>query len=168
MHPSNGHIRECHEKDLQSICDIYNYYIQNTIITFEETVVSTGEMHSRMNAITPYYPWFVYEENNHISGFAYASPWRVRSAYRYSVESTVYIDSDFTGCGIGRKLYSALIAFLQTKSIHSMIGGISLPNETSVAFHEKLGFQKVAHFHEVGWKFDRWIDVGYWELLLNT
>jgi phosphinothricin acetyltransferase len=82
------------------------------------------------------------------------------------VESTIYLRPDLIGKGAGRILYEDLISKLRNLSLHTVIGGIALPNESSVALHERLGFLKVAHFKEVGWKFDQWIDVGYWELIL--
>ena len=111
-------------------------------------------------------PWLVAEQTDQVIGYAYASKWKERCAYRYSVESTVYLDPSFTGQGIGTKLYEALLAILQRNSIHIVIGGIALPNPASVALHERLGFNKVAHFKEVGYKFNRWVDVGYWEASL--
>jgi L-amino acid N-acyltransferase YncA len=89
-----------------------------------------------------------------------------RCAYRYSVESTVYLDPSFTGKGVGTRLYERLLASLRASGIHVVIGGIALPNPRSVAFHEKFGLTKAAHFNEVGFKFGEWIDVGYWQARL--
>ncbi|MGH8166642.1 MAG: GNAT family N-acetyltransferase, partial [Woeseiaceae bacterium] len=97
---------------------------------------------------------------------AYASRWHGRCAYRFSVESTVYLDPDRTGRGVGKRLYAALIDAIRDLSMRAVIGGIALPNEPSIRLHERLGFRKVAHFEQVGFKHDRWIDVGYWQLLL--
>jgi phosphinothricin acetyltransferase len=159
-------IRNVNTEDAQAICNIYNHYVLNTTITFEEKPVSLDEMKDRIAKGTTTLPWFVSEENGIINGYAYASNWKTRSAYRFSVESSIYLQLDSIGKGLGRTLYGSLIVELRNRSIHSAIGGIALPNESSVALHERLGFRKVAHFAEVGWKFDQWIDVGYWELLL--
>lgn len=159
-------IRDAKIEDAEAICNIYNYYIRNTIITFEEKPVFLEEMKDRISKVTSSLPWFVIEENGIINGYAYATNWKIRSAYRFSVESTVYLQPGSIGKGFGRRLYESLISELRKRSLHSVIGGIALPNENSVALHERLGFQKVAHFSEVGWKFNQWIDVGYWELLL--
>ena len=113
------------------------------------------------------FPWYVEEENGEIIGFAYASLWKGRSAYRFTAESTVYVKHSATGRGVGSKLYSELLKELSKRSIHSVVGCITLPNEKSEALHDKFGFKKVAHFSEVGYKFDKWLDVGYWELLFN-
>ncbi|HEX8606942.1 MAG TPA: GNAT family N-acetyltransferase [Pseudoduganella sp.] len=113
-------------------------------------------------------PWLVLETaGGVVAGYAYATRWRVRHAYRFSVETTVYLAHDSTGKGYGTALYTALLQRLREAGCHLAIGGIALPNEASVALHERLGYRKVAHFGEVGRKFDRWIDVGYWELKLQ-
>ena len=98
-----------------------------------------------------------------VVGYAYAGRWHDRSAYRYSVETTIYLDADHLGKSIGSGLYAALLQQLKERGMHVAIGGIALPNPGSVALHEKLGFRKVAHYGEVGFKFNRWIDVGYWQ-----
>jgi len=159
-------IRPVNKLDAPSICKIYNYYIKNTIITFEEEEVSNVEMEKRIKENTKEFPWYVFEEKGEIVGYAYATLWRKRSAYRYSAESTVYLHREKTKRGIGTALYTHLITETKKKEIHSLIGGISLPNEGSVALHEKLGFKKCAHFKEIGKKFGEWVDVGYWEKTL--
>jgi phosphinothricin acetyltransferase len=111
-------------------------------------------------------PWVVAELNGRVVGYAYASQWKGRCAYRFSVESSVYVDAKHTGQGIGSELYDALLGRLRGGKTHVVIGGIALPNEGSVALHERFGFRKVAHFNEVGFKFERWIDVGYWQITL--
>jgi L-amino acid N-acyltransferase YncA len=158
-------IRNVKIEDAGAICDIYNHYVQNTFITFEEDPVPVDEMRSRIADLTPSLPWLVSEENGKVVGYAYASQWKSRCAYRFSVESTIYLHADFIGKGLGKRLYESLISELRNRSFHGTIGGIALPNEGSVALHESLGFVKVAHFREVGRKFGRWVDVGYWQLL---
>ncbi|HEV8248126.1 MAG TPA: GNAT family N-acetyltransferase, partial [Polyangiaceae bacterium] len=98
-----------------------------------------------------------------IVGYAYATRWRTRPAYRFSTEITVYLDPECRRLGIGSRLYEELLAKLQARGVHAAMAGIALPNEASVALHEKFGFSKVAHFKEVGFKFNTWIDVGYWQ-----
>jgi L-amino acid N-acyltransferase YncA len=159
-------IRSVVTADAEAVCSIYNHYVKNTIITFEEKPVSKEEMNDQIAKATVSLPWIIWEQNGEITGYAYASKWKTRSAYRFSVESSIYLQPDFIGKGAGRILYEALISKLRNLSLHTVIGGIALPNESSVALHEHLGFIKVAHFKEVGCKFDQWIDVGYWELLL--
>jgi phosphinothricin acetyltransferase len=101
-----------------------------------------------------------------VIGYAYATRWRARPAYRHAVESTVYLDPAAAGQGLGARLYRQLLKQLQAGGLHTVIAGIAQPNERSVALHERLGFRKVAHFAQVGRKFDRWVDVAYWQLLL--
>jgi L-amino acid N-acyltransferase YncA len=159
-------IRDVQGHDAAAICSIYNYYIENSVTTFEEHPVSVPEMKKRIKEITKELPWLVFEEQGSVLGYAYASKWKSRCAYRYSAESTVYLSRMSIGRGIGTQLYEALIGRLRSLSFHSVIGGIALPNPASVALQEKRGFEKVAHFNEVGWKMSRWVDVGYWELII--
>jgi phosphinothricin acetyltransferase len=158
--------RQVKISDADALCRIYNAYVTGTRITFEETPLQVDEMVSRIKNITQNYPWLIYEEDGKIMGYTYASQWKGRSAYRYSVETGIYIDSDFVGKGIGTILKGELLKVLREKSIHSVICGIALPNQASIALCEKFGFEKVAHFKEVGYKLCEWVDVGYWELLL--
>jgi len=160
-------LRAVQRADAAALCAIYNYHVLNTIVTFEEDVVSEHEMAERIAEISRAFPWYVLEAGGTVVGYAYASSWKSRSAYRYSVESTVYVAEDRLGRGYGTRLYAALLDELRQRHLHNVIGGISLPNAASVALHEKLGFRKLGEFREVGWKFSRWIDVGYWELLLS-
>ena len=153
--------------DAAAIAVIYNHYVAHTIITFEEDPVPEAEMEQRIKDVfEANLPWFVWEEGGRVLGYAYAGKWKSRCAYRYAVESSIYLDKAATGRGLGRKLYEALITALRERKIHSIIGGIALPNPASVGISERLGFQKIGHFKEVGWKFEQWIDVGYWELIL--
>jgi len=160
-------LRSATVADAAAIAGIYNPYVLNTIITFEEEAVSEAEMSQRItDVLGAGLPWFVWEESGRVLGYAYAGKWKSRCAYRYAVESSIYLAAEATGRGFGTKLYVALIDALRAKGIHSIIGGVALPNPASVALSEKLGFQKIGQFKEVGWKFEKWIDVGYWELIL--
>jgi len=159
-------IRAATVKDAKAIRGIYEHYILETVITFEEEPVSVEEMEDRIRRVTRSFPWLVYESDGKVIGYAYADRWKSRSAYRYAVESTIYVDPRYTGQGIGKQLYGSLIPELRLRSLHSVLGVIALPNPASIALHERMGFVKVAHFKEVGWKFNRWIDVGDWQLLL--
>jgi len=160
-------IRPCTAADTRRICDIYNHYIRETVITFEESPIDEAEMARRIESVVPQLPWLVFETDGAIAGYAYAAPWKARAAYRHSVESSIYLAPPFIGQGLGLKLYAALIDELRRRGLHCVIGGAALPNPGSVALHEKLGFTKVAEFSQVGFKFGRWIDVAYWELLLQ-
>jgi phosphinothricin acetyltransferase len=159
-------IRDAALTDADAICRIYNRHVFDTIVTFEEVQVYPAEMASRIADVTADFPWLVIEEDGAIVGYAYAAKHRLRSAYRFSVESTIYLKDDVARRGLGTALYRALLARLPRHGVHVVLGGIALPNAASVALHEKCGFRKVAHFEEVGFKFGRWIDVGYWQLTL--
>lgn len=160
-------LRAARSRDAAAIAAIYNLYVRETIVTFEEKPVSVGEMRVRIRMIGALgLPWIVAETAGAVVGYAYANKWKERAAYRHSVETTVYLRADATGRGFGRALYTQLIAELRAKGLHAIIGGIALPNAASVGLHESLGFRKVAHFEQVGRKFDRWIDVGYWQLTM--
>lgn len=158
-------IRKATPEDAKAIAGIYNHYVLNTVVTFDETPISEEEYRRRIIETTKEHPWLVYEENGVLIGYAYANRWKSRCSYRLSIETTVYLHPDHPGKGIGSELYAALIHEVKERPVHAIIGGISLPNEASVRLHEKMGFVKVAHFREVGFKFNEWVDVGYWELL---
>jgi L-amino acid N-acyltransferase YncA len=159
-------IRACTNADAAAITEIYNRYVRETVVTFEETPVAVEEMARRIADVGACFPWLAWDDGGTVVGWAYATAWKARSAYRFSVETTVYVAGSHHGRGIGAALYDALIAELRARKFHSAVGGIALPNPASIALHEKLGFRKIAHFTEVGRKFGRWVDVGYWQLLL--
>ncbi|WP_374012737.1 arsinothricin resistance N-acetyltransferase ArsN1 family B [Pseudoxanthomonas koreensis] len=160
-------VRTVKESDFTALARIYNHYVSTTVITFETEPVTEAEMAHRVSeALATSLPWLVAEAAGCVVGYAYASKWKGRCAYRFSVEATIYLDASHTGKGVGSQLYKALIAAIRAASMHAVIGGIALPNEPSIGLHERLGFKKVAHFEQVGYKQDRWVDVGYWQLLL--
>jgi len=160
-------VRSARAADGEALARIYNPYILDTIVTFEEEPVSAAAMAARVAEVTDLsLPWLVGERNGEVLGYAYATRWRTRVSYRYSAETTVYLEPGQGGHGYGYRLYVALIEALRATAVHAAIGGIALPNAASVALHEKLGFAKVAQFPEVGFKLGRWVDVGYWQRLL--
>jgi phosphinothricin acetyltransferase len=160
-------IRAAEPGDAAAIAAAYNHYVERSTVTFEEKPVSDEAMARRIeDGRSESLPWLVAEEAGRIVGYASSRKWKGRSAYRFSAEITVYVAPGHARRGIGSSLYSRLIPLLQARGIHAAIGGIALPNEASVALHEKFGMRKVAHFSEVGFKFDRWIDVGYWQRTL--
>ena len=153
--------------DAEQICNIYNHYVIHSTATFEEEEVTEDEMRIRIKQLTRRFPWLVYEVENELKGYAYATDWKPRTAYRYSAETTVYVKPDSIGKGIGATLYQQLISEMKTLSYQTLVGGIALPNNSSIALHEKLNFKKVAHFQRIGFKLNQWVDVGYWQLLLE-
>ncbi|RXP53228.1 N-acetyltransferase [Lutibacter sp. HS1-25] len=157
-------IRNAKLEDAAAIAAIYNYYIEKTIVTFDEDLVTKEAMEHKIKTVCAKFPFIVFEENNEILGYAYGGDWKPRTAYKFTVESSIYLNPKITHKGIGSLLYTELLKRLYEINIHVVIGGISLPNEASIALHEKFGFKKVAEFKEVGYKFNKWIDVGYWVL----
>lgn len=159
-------IRPVHFEDAEAICAIYNHYVRNTTISFEEEEVVPSEMSRRIVDVTETLPWLVIENEGVVDGYAYATKWRARSAYRFSVEISVYLSPDAIGKGYGVSLYTNLMEQLATLGVHAVIAGIALPNEKSIKLHEKMGLKKVAHFEQVGFKNQQWVDVGYWQKML--
>ncbi len=134
------------------------------MVTFEETAITASEMADRIRAAT--LPWLVIEEGGAVAGYASASPWKTRASYRHTVETSVYVDPRFQRRGHGRRLYAALLGELRSRGVHAVVAGIALPNPASIALHEALGFVASGTLPQVGRKLDRWIDVGYWTLVL--
>ena len=160
-------IRPATLDDAEQMADIYNHFVLTSTITFEEEPVTVAEMARRVAEIqTSPLPWLVATRDHRITGFAYANEWKTRAAYRYSTEVTVYVRAALVNSGIGSHLYAQLFSALKARGAHAVIGGVALPNEASLRLHRKFGFEKVAHFKEVGFKFNRWIDVTYWQLIL--
>lgn len=159
-------VRDATPGDAAAICAIYNPYVAGTAISFEEAPVGDDAMAARIGEVTRTHPWLVAVVEGAVAGYAYASPWRTRAAYRFAAECSVYLAPAHAGRGLGRALYGELFARLRAQGIHTVIGGIALPNDASVRLHERMGFTPVARFREVGLKFDRRIDVGYWQLML--
>lgn len=156
-------IRPATINDAQQLADLYNYYIRHTLITFEEEELTTDQFAERIQKISANYPFIVFEENGEILGFAYGNKWRERSAYRFALESSVYVKQGHFGKKIGARLYEQLFQDLKKQGCKQVIGVITLPNDTSVKMHEKFGFEKAAHFKQVGLKFGQWSDVGFWQ-----
>ena len=161
-------IRDVKASDAAAITRIYNPYILDTVITFEENPITAEEIESRITTILNLgYPYIVAEQEGQVIGYAYAGQWRTRAAYKHTVETSIYLEQTLRGQGLGKILYKDLLKRLKELDVHVVLGGITLPNPVSVALHEKLGFKEVAHFKEVGYKFGRWLDVGFWRLNLE-
>lgn len=164
---SQVHLRAAQAEDAAAIAAVYAPYVRDTVVSFEEVAPEAGEMASRLAEIRAAgLPWLLAEQDGVLLGYAYATRWRARPAYRHAVESSVYLADAARGRGIGSLLYSALLCELRVQGKHTVIGGIALPNPASEALHRKLGFRQVAHFEQTGFKFGRWIDTSYWQLLL--
>ena len=151
--------------DGAAIRAVYAPYVENSTYTFEFEVPTIEEVCDRMTR-HPRHLWLVMEESAEILGYAYAWPFEDREGYRFTVETSVFVRQDRIGGGVGRALYADLLAALKLKGFTTAVARIALPNLASERLHEKLGFKKVAHFERIGHKFDRWVDVGYWQCSL--
>ena len=130
-------IRPVRPSDAEAICRIYNHYVLHTIVSFEEEAVEPEEMARRIAGVAAAgLPWLVLEEEGRLIGYAYATPWKTRRGYRYAVESSVYLEASAGGKGYGSRLYTELLAELRSRPLHTVIGGIALPNAASVGLHE--------------------------------
>ena len=160
-------IRLARATDAEGILSIYAPYIENTSFTFETEVPSIASFSKRITDYLHNWPWLVCEANGRIAGYAYASRYRERTAYQWSVESSVYIHDDFQRARIARALYTALNEILKAQGFRNVYAVINLPNEKSVAFHENFGYKYFATYEQVGYKLGKWKNVGWWRLILN-
>ena len=160
-------IRKVNLQDCKAITDIYNEYVTNSVATFETEPVSEEEMQSRISRFSSDFPYFVYEADGEVIGYCYAHPWKEKAAYKYTLETTVYLSPRHVGKGAGRQLMQKLIDECRTAGYHALIACITEGNVASFALHANLGFKQVSNFEQVGLKFDRWIGVVDYELLLE-
>jgi phosphinothricin acetyltransferase len=149
-------------EDGAEVAAIYDPIVRDTAISFEVDPPGGAEMHRRIVATLDTHPWLVCADGAHVRGYAYASRHRERAAYRWSADVTVYIHEDSRGRGVGRALYTALLALLVRQGFRQAYGGITLPNAGSVALHESQGFRRIGVFEDVGWKLGAWHPVGWW------
>jgi L-amino acid N-acyltransferase YncA len=160
-------IRSATAADAAAIAAIYNPFIVDTVVTFEEEPLTATDLAARIAEVRALpLPWLVVEQDGVVRGYACATRWKTRASFRHTVETAIYLGPEAIGRGTGRLLYAELMRQLQAGGIHVAIAGIALPNAASVALHERLGFRRIGQFGEVGRKFGRWIDVGYWQLTL--
>lgn len=159
-------IRNVAGDDAGRITEIYNQYILETTTSFETHPLSVEDMAEQIAGISAEFPYFVAEENSKVAGYCYAHKWKERAAYGKTLETTIYLSPESKGKGIGTMLMERLIDECRTRGYHVLIACITAENAESCRFHEHLGFLKVSHFHQVGKKFGRWLDVADYELLL--
>src|SRR5262245_37559250 len=160
-------IRLARARDGEAIAAIYRPVVAETAISFETTLPDRDEMARRINETLLAYPWLVCEVDGRTAGYAYATRHRVRGAYQWSVDTSVYIAESFRRRNIGRGLYTSLFAILAAQGYFNAFAGIALPNPASVALHEAMGFESIGVYRRVGYKLDRWHDVGWWQLILK-
>jgi L-amino acid N-acyltransferase YncA len=152
--------------DAAAVQAIYAPYCY-TPISFEAEPPSVAEMRSRLTKVISQFPWLVLDAGGEVLGYVYAAPHRERAAYRWSVDTTVYVRQDQQRRGIGRALYTSLFALLDLQGNVNAYAGVTLPNPGSVGLHEAMGFQPVGVYHRVGFKYGAWHDVAWFERLLQ-
>ncbi|MEE2971716.1 MAG: GNAT family N-acetyltransferase [Planctomycetota bacterium] len=166
-------IRAATIADAPRIAEIYRPFVEGGTTSFELAAPDPREIAARLERTTAVHPWIVYEEvaesdASIVTGYAYAVPFRARAAYRWCVESSVYVDPAWGGRSIGRSLMEVLMRLLADLGLHEVVAGVTLPNPASVRLHEKLGFEPVGVFPRSGWKDGDWHDVGFWTRSLRS
>lgn len=160
-------IRFVQTKDTADIVAIYNHYITNTTVTFETTPLTAEQMSRRIDLLASKYPYFVFEEEGKVVGYCYAHGWKEKAAYNKTVETTIYLSPTSVGKGIGKKMLAHLIEECRLRNYHSLIACITQGNEASFVLHQHFGFHQASQFKEVGRKFDQWLDVIDYQLIIK-
>jgi L-amino acid N-acyltransferase YncA len=162
-------IRKAVEKDLEEMLVIYNDVIINTTAVYDYKA-HTMDMRRQWFETKKEqgFPVFVAEENGKVVGFSSIGPFRAWAAYKYSVENSIYVAADQRGKGIGKLLMTPLIKAAEQLNMHTILAGIDATNDASIMLHKKFGFEEVAHFKQVGYKFGRWLDLKFLQLVLKT
>lgn len=161
-------IRLAEESDAEGMLSIYAPIVRETPISFETSVPSTHEFRERIRTIRPRFPWLVCDVEGQIAGYAYASTFRTRAAYQWTVETTVYVHPSHRRRGVGKGLYTTLLEVLRWQGFFQAVAVITLPNPPSVAFHESFGFRCAGVLRAAGYKHHHWHDVGYWTFSLRS
>lgn len=160
-------VRFVRDTDAGELLAIYAPYVKETPVTFEYDIPSLSEFENRIRTICARYPYLVACKNDKILGYTYASAFKDRAAYDWSVETSIYVSGPSKGLGIGTLLYQKLEELLKKQNICNLCACIAYPNPESIAFHEKSGFSTVAHFHKSGYKFNTWYDMVWMEKFIN-
>jgi len=161
-------IRVATAADAAPLCAIYAPIVRDTAITFETEPPAVEKIERRIAETLPLFPWLIAEQNGLVVGTAYASAHRERPAYRWSVNTSVYLAPEARGSGVGRALYVKLLGILSEQGFHSAFAGIAMPNDASVGLHKAMGFEPVGTYKEVGFKHGQWRDVSWWRLGLSV
>jgi L-amino acid N-acyltransferase YncA len=155
-------------RDAAACAAIYAPYVEGGAVSFEEDSPDAAGLAKRIAVAAATYPWLVVEGDGEVVGFAYAGRHRMRPAYRWAVDVSVYVAAGRHGQGYGRALYGELLGRLRRQRFQVACAGITLPNEASVSLHESLGFVVVGVYRRIGWKAGAWRDVGWWQLELKS
>ena len=161
-------LRPATAADAGAVRENYAPVVRETAISFETEQPDSDEMAARIDRKRARFPWLACTREGSVVGYAYASPYRERAAYRWSVEVSVYVHADWRRHGVARGLYTSLLSVLELLGYANAAAVIALPNPESVSFHESLGFEHVGTHHEVGYKHGTWHDVGHWELSIQS
>jgi phosphinothricin acetyltransferase len=159
-------LRHATPADGPACAAIYRPHVLHSAVSFEEEAPDGAEMAARISAYGASHAWLVAEVDGAVAGFAYAGPHRVRTAYRWSADVSIYVDSEHRGTGLGRRLYSSLFSLLRRQGLFVACAGITLPNDASVGLHEHMGFTPIGIYRSVGYKDGAWRAVGWWQLQL--
>jgi L-amino acid N-acyltransferase YncA len=163
----SARIRMASAEDAEAIAAIYRPVVESTTISFEAVPPDRDEMAQRIADTLPTHPWLVCDIGDRVAGYAYASKHKVRAAYQWSVDTSVYVDAGWRRSGVGRGLYQSLFAILAAQGFFNAYAGVALPNAASVALHEAVGFEALGVYRRVGFKRGAWRDVGWWQLTLR-
>lgn len=156
-------------QDAARICEIYNYYVLHTTVTFDTEIFTLEMMENKIRSVLDGgYDYWVYEQDGKIVGFCHLNQWKPRNGYRFTAEISIYVDRDYLCHGIGKGMMEYLITHVDRQRIHTILSCISLPNTPSVRVHERFGFRQAALYKQIGFKLGEWRDVGYWQLMLGT
>ncbi|MCX6146944.1 MAG: GNAT family N-acetyltransferase [Candidatus Kapabacteria bacterium] len=156
-------IRLAKISDSENIYNIYKEIVENSTISFEYEIVSRYEIERRIQSVIANFPWIICEVDGKFAGYAYANKHKERSAYKWCVDTSIYVDKNFYKMGIGKALYTKLFDILKAQGFINAYAGIALPNDASIALHKSLGFEIIGIYHKTGYKFGKWIDVSWWE-----
>jgi L-amino acid N-acyltransferase YncA len=159
-------IRDGDGRDAPACAEIYAPHVEASPVSFEERAPESAEMAARIERYGASHAWLVAEREGRVVGYAYATAFNERPAYRWSASASVYVAEEARGSGVGRSLYEALLVRLRERGFRMACAGITLPNEASVTLHESLGFEQTGLNREIGWKEGAWRDVGWFQLEL--
>jgi len=160
-------IRLAEERDAAAVAEIYAPFCESTVVSFEYSAPSAEEIARRIQTITRHHPWLLLDDTGVIAGYAYASRHRERAAYGWSVDVAVYVGPAHRRRGVGRALYTALLALLRLQGYFKAYAGVTLPNPASTGFHQAMGFRPVGVYERVGYKHGAWHDVAWYQLALQ-
>ncbi len=161
-------IRLATRDDLEQFAEIVNYYIEFTAINFHTRPISEDDWDATWQALHERYPFLVAEEDGLVRGIAYASPWKLRGAYDWTAELSVYVRHGHEGQGIGKALCERMLAIMDAQGYHAVVAVIALPNDQSVALHRSLGFELGGTLKRLGYKNGQWRDLSYWQRLTGN